>query len=277
MATLRTFVKVYDNLLDHPAWVELDPVHVGVWVLMLGYCRRQRTDGHFPVKAATRTGATESDLSGLLEGGRFHAPGHDCEACPQPAEGHLYLHAYLDHQNSAAQLEALSEVRKTAGQKGGQAKAKHLATKVVASGLAEEEREEEKDSPAAGAAVSDSFAAFWTEYPHKVGKDAAARAYSKAVKRTDATTILEGLRNAVQAWRREGWVDKGRAYGKHYVPHASTWLNGGRWADEVPLPDMPATQPQRPTRTLNLCTGDDCPGSRHEWTDGRNAFVCMGA
>lgn len=119
----------------------------------------------------------------------------------------------------------------------------------------------------------DPFDTFWTAYPRKIGKAAAAKAYAKATKDTTPDAILAGLSNAVAVWTASRTEDR-------FIPHASTWLNAGRWTDEQPaLPGTPTAGPTRPTKTLAQCDGTDCPGSQHEWTDarGRNAFVCQGA
>lgn len=66
------------------------------------------------------------------------------------------------------------------------------------------------------------FGAMWAIYPKKVAKDAAARAYAKALKRTDAGTIIAGVkRYAAQCVGKD----------QQYIAHATTWLNQGRWAD----------------------------------------------
>lgn len=116
------------------------------------------------------------------------------------------------------------------------------------------------------AAAAADFETWWETYPRKVGKDAAAKAYAKAHKSTGPETLAAGLANACQVWKATNTEAR-------FIPHPATWLNQGRWADEVPLPDMPTTE-QRVT--LNQCDGTDCPGTRHVWTDGRNRFGCMG-
>src|SRR6187399_200096 len=71
------------------------------------------------------------------------------------------------------------------------------------------------------------FDSFWTAYPRKVGKDAARKAFDK---RKPDFDLLEAMLKAIstqkagQDWRKDG--------GK-YIPHPSTWLNEGRWQDEV--------------------------------------------
>ena len=70
-----------------------------------------------------------------------------------------------------------------------------------------------------------SFADFWTLYPRRVARKEAERAWQRlsAAERIDATI-------AISKWRAV-WVARGEM---HYVPHASTWLNGARWDDELP-------------------------------------------
>lgn len=80
----------------------------------------------------------------------------------------------------------------------------------------------------------DLFAEFWTAYPKKTGKDAARRAYAKALQRDTHDAVMAGLR------RYRFSTDP------QYVPHPSTWLNGGRWTDEPPPPP-----PARPWEELN--------------------------
>jgi len=81
------------------------------------------------------------------------------------------------------------------------------------------------------------FDAFWSEYPKKVGKKDAKKAYEKALKSTDAETMIR----AVQAQKGSGqWTrDNGR-----YIPNPSTWLNQGRWDDEIQPLDKTKEKPK---------------------------------
>lgn len=67
------------------------------------------------------------------------------------------------------------------------------------------------------------FDDFWQAYPRKVGKETASKAYTKAVRKTDHETIMAGLR---------AQLPKMNETEKQFIPHASTWLNQGRWQDE---------------------------------------------
>jgi hypothetical protein len=76
------------------------------------------------------------------------------------------------------------------------------------------------------------FDTFWNQYPKKQGKDAARKAWGKLnPNHTLNTLILTRLEahKASEQWQREN--------GK-YIPHASTWINGKRWEDELQVKPM---------------------------------------
>jgi hypothetical protein len=102
-------------------------------------------------------------------------------------------------------------------------------------------REGNTPSPAARSRMFDQF---WDEYPRKVGKDDARRAYKRACSRTDEQTIVQGARRL---------ANDPNLPEKQYVPHPATWLNRGGWDDE-PLPPrgQESAADQRFNRNLQL-------------------------
>lgn len=70
------------------------------------------------------------------------------------------------------------------------------------------------------------FADWWQHYPRKVGKGQARRAFVAARKKVS----LQILTDAILAYP----FDMTRP---EFIPHASTWLNGERWADEIDTRD----------------------------------------
>jgi len=77
---------------------------------------------------------------------------------------------------------------------------------------------------AGGVTEPPGFLEFWTDYPRKVGKRAAATAFAAAVKRgTHPDDILDGLDRA---------RPKMELLDERYRPHPTTWLNQDRWHDE---------------------------------------------
>lgn len=72
---------------------------------------------------------------------------------------------------------------------------------------------------------SGGFDDFWAVVPRKVGKQAARRAWEKAVKLEDPQVIVQKM--------REYRDDPNRV--EEFTKHPSTWLNAGCWDDD-PLP-----------------------------------------
>ena len=75
----------------------------------------------------------------------------------------------------------------------------------------------------------ESFDVFWAAYPRKVGKDAARKAFLKV--KADLQTLLIAIdhQRDSEQWKREN----GR-----YIPNPATWLNQGRWQDELPADEQ---------------------------------------
>lgn len=86
----------------------------------------------------------------------------------------------------------------------------------------EVEREVKKDL---SSRKPDEFDQWYSRYPKKEAKEAARKAFAKARKSVDLSVLLEGVDRYVAATR-----DKDR----QYLALPATWLNAGRWADELP-------------------------------------------
>lgn len=72
-----------------------------------------------------------------------------------------------------------------------------------------------------------NFDVFWKAYPRKQGKQAALKAWRKLEPGPDLqASILDALEahKASSQWQK----DDGQ-----YIPYPATWLNGGRWEDEI--------------------------------------------
>ena len=69
------------------------------------------------------------------------------------------------------------------------------------------------------------FETFWNLYPRKVGKIAAQKSFTRAVKQgVEPEIMIEGVRHYK-------FSDD-----KQFVPHPATWLNQGRYMDEESKP-----------------------------------------
>lgn len=75
--------------------------------------------------------------------------------------------------------------------------------------------------------TTDRFEEFWSAYPKKIGKDKCRRWFaSRKVDDILITTMLTTLDTQKKSTQ---WVkDNGQ-----FIPHPYTWLNQGRWQDEI--------------------------------------------
>jgi uncharacterized protein YozE (UPF0346 family) len=75
------------------------------------------------------------------------------------------------------------------------------------------------------------FDDFWSAYPKKVGKAAAKKAFAAAAKNglpnSEALVAIIESHKQSEQWQK----DNGQ-----FIPNPSTWLNQGRWDDEVRRP-----------------------------------------
>lgn len=80
-----------------------------------------------------------------------------------------------------------------------------------------------------------TFDHFWCIYPRRVAKRAALKAWEKEMRSgTTPEEIIEGLR------RQLAHLSAKEA---QFIPHPATWLNQGRWEDEVT--EQPARKPEQ--------------------------------
>ena len=88
------------------------------------------------------------------------------------------------------------------------------------------------------------FEEFWSLYPRKVGKLKAFQSFKKINPNKQLfDTMMEALRDNIESnaqWKR----DNGQ-----YIPHPTTWLNQGRWFDEIST-DAPGAGEDFFTRAL---------------------------
>jgi DNA-binding transcriptional regulator YhcF (GntR family) len=81
------------------------------------------------------------------------------------------------------------------------------------------------------------FLAFWQAYPRRIGKGDARAAFTKAATRNDPNLIVQAALAYAKHVAEAGTEQK-------FIPHASTWLNGERWED-----DLEAEKVERKSKT----------------------------
>jgi hypothetical protein len=71
------------------------------------------------------------------------------------------------------------------------------------------------------------FNEFWKLYPRKISKRLAEKSWSKLTPQ-EQSDALEALPNHLEYWKIKNTETE-------YIPHPATWLNQGRWEDELDM------------------------------------------
>lgn len=126
-----------ERIDEHPKFVELHPEACWLWVQLLAYCRRNKTDGQVPKSVPSRVHHGSKKLATLI-GQLLESPPSRPDLGPllHRTEHGYELHHYLDWNRSKADLDEALEQKREAGRKGGVAKAlaggKHSASGLPA-------------------------------------------------------------------------------------------------------------------------------------------------
>lgn len=95
---------------------------------------------------------------------------------------------------------------------------------------------------------ANGFAEWWAQYPKKVKKLDAEKAYKAALKRgVTPKELLDGLQRQKAAWKAKGTEPQ-------YIPYPATWLRAGSWEDEL---ETPAPSMDNPAPVINPVTGKE--------------------
>lgn len=113
----RTYITVHDGMPDHPKVDGLSDPAFRLLVEMWCWCSRHLTDGVVPAVTWGKRGSVKARRE-LVDAGL---------ADPDP-DGTVRMHDYLEHQRSAEEVRELSEKRAEAGRKGGNSKARGVAS-----------------------------------------------------------------------------------------------------------------------------------------------------
>lgn len=107
MSNYRSFIKVCQDMPDHPKFMDLSDRAFRDIVSLWCWCAKYQTDGQVQAakwaKQTTPESAKELITKGLVE----------------PEGDGFRIHDYLDHQQSKAQIESTREIRALAGARGG--------------------------------------------------------------------------------------------------------------------------------------------------------------
>ena len=94
------------------------------------------------------------------------------------------------------------------------------------------------------------FDQFWKFYPRKIAKRAAQLAFNRLTK-DEQTQAVEAIEQHVAYWKLKGTE-------MEFICHATTWLNQGRWEDELDMTPKEIKRPALPwysTDELTMAKG----------------------
>lgn len=236
MADARQFAKLDLGYFDNPKVADYIDEHPHVPILHLRailYCRQHLTNGKFPIRLVTRM------VSATYCGSECASECDYCRGCDAGLFDRLdersgLVHDYLKHQQSAEDVERLSNAGKkgAAARWGSESDANGNANgNATPNAEANAERGEERRGDLALVELSepDRFEEWWDAYDKKDGKKTARQKWAHALKKKDVTADM-----LIEATRR--YIAHQRSTNKHpeFTKMPTTWLNGEHWNDEIP-------------------------------------------
>lgn len=141
-------------------------------------------------------------------------------------DGDLILPNFTRHNGETAKRRALTQKRSQ------RYRGKAHAQNVTLSASPEKRREEKnKDPPTPKGGDAHAqfahFEVFWKAFPRKVDK---LRAKKSWLKLSPSEELRATILSRLELWKKsEQWLKEDG----QFIPHASTWLNGKRWEDEL--------------------------------------------
>lgn len=235
MADKRAFAVLDVGYFENPKMIEVMDASsnaVSMHVASILYCSQHLTDGFISTKAIQRkVGGSSDDAALLIDSGLWHAPGHDCESCPEVPEGKAYVHDYLEHNRSSEGSKRTSKkARDAALARWSKAKSEpkdDKSTDAPSNALSMPDamhRQTDRQTKNTSPATQDEFDQWYSKYPKKEAKESAKKAFDKARKKASLDELITGL---------ESYVRSIQGKDRQFIALPATWLNAGRWMDET--------------------------------------------
>ena len=237
--------RIDDGFYDHPKVIGLSLEAIGMWTKCFSWAHRHQSSspfpGHLPIGVPKSFGGNRT--------GRIVKELLAANLWDSEISGDFSIHDYAQYlpKNEASLSAAeLSEKRSNAGKRGADARwnrdaaAPEPADNLMAKAMANASEDDGKPMPPNPnpnllsdtnklVSLSMCFADFWSVWPRKESRPAALKAWDKAIRRQGSDVIVEAAIRYAQNPNRPD---------KQFIPHASTWLNGDRWDDELRGPDL---------------------------------------
>ena len=93
-----------------------------------------------------------------------------------------------------------------------------------------------------------SFEQFWSRYPRKVAKKTAMQSFAK-LPMDEQELAVDALETHIEYWKLQETATE-------FIPHPATWLNQGRYFDELELKPKASKKPALPWYSTEQLTMD---------------------
>jgi len=258
--------KVDDGLHAHRKVIRAGIPAMGLWVVAGSWCSDQLSDGFIPDYVAQRLDPDFKEHAADLVAAKLWIPGekddetgwwfHQWSEEGRQPTAESVIAKRDDARERMAKLRAeRAEATKNKAERSQDVRANTSRTsQEVASTPTRPDptliKEPSSAPPPPLAPLAErepNFEDFWREWPRKVGKGAAQKAWAKATngkQRASPAAIVAACRSFAERSRLTNADPQ-------YIPHASTWLNRGSWDDDLdavmPLgPNAPRPASERP-------------------------------
>ena len=218
--------RVDDTLPMNTKALQCSLEAIGLWTLAGAWSSQQLTDGFIPKQMLQVLRSNASHAAELVASGLWH----------EHADGYVF-HDWNDYQMTAEEVIERKTKRAEAGRLGGikSGQTRRSKAEANASPLLEAKTKQNRtpshpipshpyNTPETQ--TEQRFAQFWDQYPKKVSKDAAYKAWKKTIK--DGYTN-EYLISQAQAYARECGTENRE---KRFIKNCSTWFNSGAFKDD---------------------------------------------
>jgi hypothetical protein len=193
----------------------------------------QETDGHIPDHMIEEWGASKTQVEWLLKSGLWESIPDEDQSYPGVTEAEVRFRNWAEYQPTKAKNEHTREKNR---EKLRHWRERNRVTDEDVTGLQDgsdpvsnpapvpsrpdPSRPVHKDS----SKTDEEFDQWYSGYPKKEAKAAAKKAFATARKNVDFDTLMAGL---------ERYVKSVKGKDRQYIALPASWLNAGRWEDEL--------------------------------------------
>ncbi len=206
MSDQKKWFKVWNSILTDPSFLDLPVEQIGRWTLLGSLISLHGENGKITLSKDSlyKLLRVQNDNGLVLPNVIFE------EGKSDNAIITVIMKNWLKYQLDSTGYERLKKFRKS----------KMITVQDKTKIRLREDKE--KNSPIA----PQDFDLFWSSYPKKIGKHAAHRSWNKANNKPSIEKIISVLETQKKSdqWKKES--------GK-YIPNPATWINDGRWDDEI--------------------------------------------